>query len=567
MRTRRWSLPAVIAAALLLASGAGAQPRPASDLAEAKRHFELGKTLYGEHATAEALAEFELSYKLAARPAARKNIAQCQRDLKQFAAAYTTYKGYLAEFGAQLSAADKATVQRALDELAVLTAELTIRSSEAGAEVTLDGRPAGRTPLDGPSRVGLGSHRLRVVKGGFEPFDQEISLQSEEKRELEVRLAREVTTGHLAVREANGRDVHLFIDGADGGPLPFVGDLPPGEHTLEARGPKHAADKRIITVVRREKLDLVLDAAPLLGHLRVAATPAAAHIGVDGVDHGTGVWEADLAPGVHNVVVTLEGYPAVVRELDLARGATLVVEIPLAAPMSAGRPEPVYRGVYGGFGFLFDVSAGAFLGNAYQLPAGAPPLSNALHFSSPPFAGGAKVNVGYAFDWWGIEFSGMFAATYDASRFTPASVSGNIELERLSYLGILGAGARATSKHESVRVTLGVAPGVAIRAINFTRSLNDSSGLSSNPSFSAGTTYVAPALLLDAAVMFGRSPGTKFFLGVNAWADFPPARTVGPDTGGAPSAGGYFDAPNQMWKVTYGPDFYVGPTLGFRFGH
>jgi len=61
------------------------------DAAEAKRHFDVGLRLFNEHATAQALVEFQQAYTLGNRASALRNIAQCQRDLQQFTEAYKSY--------------------------------------------------------------------------------------------------------------------------------------------------------------------------------------------------------------------------------------------------------------------------------------------------------------------------------------------------------------------------------------------------------------------------------------------------------------------------------------------
>ena len=563
MRAR--SISCALAFALALSSVARADV--AKDPALAKRHFDAGIKLYKERSLPEALVEFDLSYRLGGRPSALKNVAQCERDLKHFAEAYVAYARLLAEHGDKLGA-DKAGIERAVAELAVLTGAVRIKSNDTDADVEIDGKSLGRTPIDKPRRLSLGAHKLHVTKAGFEPFDKELSLSSEQELDVDVTLALEVTTGRVSIREAGGRDVHVFIDGVDKGAAPYAGELPPGEHTLEARGDKYAADKRIVTIVRREKLDLVVDASPVGGHLRVTATPLEAHINVDGADHGTGAWEDDLPPGVHRVTVALEGYPTAVREVNMARGATLVVELPLTAP--SGPAAPVYKGVYGGFGLMCDFG----FGPTYQLPPGAP-SSAAPHDDHPRLGPGGRVYVGYAFDWWGIEFSGLFNLIIDDTDFMAGSEQA--QLRRVSFFGIVGAGARITTKHDTVRFTFGAGPGLSIRSINFKRSGSGNScmGACSND-FSATAGYVAPAILMDAGMLLGNTPGAKFYLGINAWADFPRSLAVGPDipsnnsNGGGPHspfASGYFDAPGRGWKATYGPEFFLGPMLGVRWGH
>jgi hypothetical protein len=77
--------PGVLRAAPPVAKPDG--PPPAA-LAEAKKNFEVGLKLYKEGLLKEALAAFLAADKIVPRASVERNIGQCLRDLKDFAAAY-----------------------------------------------------------------------------------------------------------------------------------------------------------------------------------------------------------------------------------------------------------------------------------------------------------------------------------------------------------------------------------------------------------------------------------------------------------------------------------------------
>src|ERR1019366_443319 len=64
-------------------------------------------------------------------------------DLKDFASAYDAYQTLLAKYGASMSAADKRSIQHAIDELATLTGTIRIAVAEPGATVALDDQDVG----------------------------------------------------------------------------------------------------------------------------------------------------------------------------------------------------------------------------------------------------------------------------------------------------------------------------------------------------------------------------------------------------------------------------------------
>src|SRR5580704_1685345 len=102
-------------------------------LADARKLFDTGLKLYGEGSYREALAAFVRANEIAPRASIQRNIAQCHRDLKDFASAYEAYQALLSKYGATMSPTDKRSVQRAIDELAMLTGTVRIALSDPGA--------------------------------------------------------------------------------------------------------------------------------------------------------------------------------------------------------------------------------------------------------------------------------------------------------------------------------------------------------------------------------------------------------------------------------------------------
>jgi len=532
----------------------------ARESAEAKRHFTDGLKLYGEHAFVEALAQFELSYRMGRRPSALRNVAQCHRDLHHFADAYDAYGQLLRDHGPQLSRADRDAVTHAIDELAELSGSVTVTSTEAGASVELDGKPLGATPLGASKRVGLGAHRVVVTKAGFEPFERAVTVESAGAVTVEATLATEVTTGHLAVREQSGDPVDVLVDGKDVGAAPWEGDLPPGDHMLEARGPRFAADARPFTLARKQRLDIVLDATSTMGHVRITTSPASATIRVDGQEVGTGVWDAEVPPGPHHVDVAAPGAPHAVRDLAVVRGQLIVVDIPLASSVDSAERAPDYEGVYvklNPFGMAGTAGTQLFASGG----------STGFHFGL-----GGALRIGYSFGIFAIEFTvaGM-VDHYDATVTASATNSTGYGVD--SGDAFAGLGGRVTSHGATTRGTVALAPGVAVHNLSVNNqggggnSGNCSTAL--NPCSNSGDNmhvgYAAPGLMFDGGLLLGTTPGSKFFLGIEGWLDLAPTIYVGPDVNAGLPSSVYFAG--RGLKAVSGPQLYVGPTLGVQFGH
>jgi hypothetical protein len=519
----------------------------ADDMREARRHFAVGNDLYKDGRYKEALLEFDAAYGLSGRPAALLNVGDCQRQLNAYVDAYQTYQAVLARHGAQLSGADKAAVQKAVEYLEGHTGLLAVAANVDGAEVLVDDRVVGRTPLAAPLRLDVGSHKLLVRKDGFDPFTPPADLQLLSKQivKVDAKLVPEVVTGHLSVREEKGRPVHILVDESDRGPAPWEGDLAPGPHTVEGKGDQLAAEKRSVALAKGQRFDLVITAEPTTGRLRIAASPAAATIEVDHRQVGAGSWEGDVPPGSHHIEVALGDVHAA-RDVVVDRGATVVQEVPLAVPVAA---PPPYEGFYGRLApLLFLLAPNTPIANAV------PGVVDVQHGQAVGL--GSTLHIGHSFGFLSAELASavLFTNYHEVYQGSP-------EVLVQTWNGFVGPGARITTRNPTLRVTAGFALGAAIRSFHVSRSAQSPDGLDK----SAG--YVDPALLFDAGFLVGSTPGVKFFLGALAWVDFPSKDVVvGPDPSTSfPDA--FYTAPGHGYRVASGPQGFFGPTLGVQFGH
>src|SRR5204862_7648441 len=68
---------------------------------------------------------------------------------------------------------------------------IQIQSDLVGAEVQLDGRAAGKTPLPNlgvVSKLALGPHKLRVSAKGYAPFEEDVDVRFQKVTQVVVRL-------------------------------------------------------------------------------------------------------------------------------------------------------------------------------------------------------------------------------------------------------------------------------------------------------------------------------------------------------------------------------------------
>jgi len=150
----------------VLADPGRADPRDTEAEERARKHFSRGVSLYRDGAFGGAAVEFERAYAVKPNPAVIYNIAQTALQLHDYVSARATFERYLHLGGASIDAERRAQVEAALEELRGRIGYLVVRASVDGAEVVIDDREAGRTPLSAPIPVNVGRHRLEVRTDG-----------------------------------------------------------------------------------------------------------------------------------------------------------------------------------------------------------------------------------------------------------------------------------------------------------------------------------------------------------------------------------------------------------------
>jgi hypothetical protein len=152
--------------------------------AEAAFHYKQGVALFKEQKYDMALAEFLKSYELKPTWKLRINIGICYYNLDRFLDARKELLAYLEEGGDQVAADKKEQAENLLDQIASLTAEIQVDVNVVGAEVFVDGEPAGETPLGDPLAVVTGIHKIRVTAEGSEPIVKEVTVAGGDKKKL-----------------------------------------------------------------------------------------------------------------------------------------------------------------------------------------------------------------------------------------------------------------------------------------------------------------------------------------------------------------------------------------------
>jgi hypothetical protein len=176
-------VPFLFLATLAQASTVGTN---AQDRVKAQVLLGEGATLYEHGDYLGALDRFNGAY--AAYPSSKIlfNIGQANQLLGRLIDAREAYQKFLDE-APNASREDRTDAQAWLEKLQKSLGQLTITSATAGADISLDGKAIGRSPLRGPIWAMPGRHQVTAIKSGDCPTLEYVEVASGSLATVELR--------------------------------------------------------------------------------------------------------------------------------------------------------------------------------------------------------------------------------------------------------------------------------------------------------------------------------------------------------------------------------------------
>jgi hypothetical protein len=181
MRTVR----ATTALVLLLVAASALAATPAEVRTAQRKTQEGARQLEDGHAEL-ALHLFQEAYALSENTRYQYNIGVACAALSRDTEALEAFERFVAE-ARGITAEHRLDAEAKIDALRRKVAALEI-SGESGAEVHLDARRLGVTPLERAVRVDAGPHTVTAHKEGFHPFERQLQLGPGARTRVELAL-------------------------------------------------------------------------------------------------------------------------------------------------------------------------------------------------------------------------------------------------------------------------------------------------------------------------------------------------------------------------------------------
>lgn len=220
-------------------------------------------------------------------------------------------------------------------------ADVAVVTEPAGASLRVDGEALpGTTPVI--AEIIAGERELTVHLEGYKTARRRLQLEPSQQLELEpLRLER--IDGLLRVR-TTPEGATVTVDDVYRGRTPLEVELPPGaSYRVDLFRAGYAAVQRNVRLESGVASTLDVDMDPVLGELRVSATPTGARLLVDGVDRGPANQVLRLTTQPHAVEIRLDGHAPYRTSVTPRDGFPQQIEVALKtieqARLDAIKPE------------------------------------------------------------------------------------------------------------------------------------------------------------------------------------------------------------------------------------
>lgn len=214
-------------------------------------------------------------------------------------------------------------------ELPVNIGSIRVTSVPSGADVFLDGKSAGITPLI-IKDISVGEHRVELKKSGFIDSTSRVLVEKDRVNDVNVVLSR--TTGSFNIVSIPSGAL-ILVDGVQKGLTPFkIDNIPAGDHQVKLTKDGYQDLETTITVIEKKVGELRVEMKRYTGSFEVKSIPAGAQVFIDGDLKGiTPLVIDDISVGQHLLRLIKEGYIEATKTVTVAKEVKDTHEIELIA--------------------------------------------------------------------------------------------------------------------------------------------------------------------------------------------------------------------------------------------
>jgi len=197
-----------------------------------------------------------------------------------------------------------------------------VRSNPPGAEVFLNGKLEGVTPLS-KAAIGSGRHEMVLRLPLFHEYKESIEIKDGEEKSYDVDL--KPAFGELVIN-SEPQGAKVFIDGREVGSTPFVNSRQPsGSFSIRVEKELYADGRDQAEVKDGEKTERFISLTQNFGNLQINADNS--DIFIDGARVAFGKHNSNLKPGRYRIKASQPGHEDDEREVFITIGRLEVIAL------------------------------------------------------------------------------------------------------------------------------------------------------------------------------------------------------------------------------------------------
>ena len=213
---------------------------------------------------------------------------------------------------------------------------ISVTSTPDTAEIEIDGKPYGSTPLR--EFLEQGQHKIRLFKTGYKPYEKIVTVTRDKTEELEIAL--EELPGSLSL-DSVPTGAALRINGVDYGMTPYTREsIEAGDYVISLSKDGFDPLEQTITVHPGEPMDRVFELEPNTGTIIMSVNPPNMNVYLDGRfvcrtepegksrDVSKRVTLKNLSAGEHTITVSNKHAKPNVKSVSVTVGKGKTVQLP-----------------------------------------------------------------------------------------------------------------------------------------------------------------------------------------------------------------------------------------------
>ena len=255
---------AIMAAAFVVMSAARAtaQVPSAADRQASTLPYDDGNRCFDRKDFACAVEKYQVAFTLFPSARTLLNLGLALMPMGRDEEAADAFSRYLVGDLPGFDKTQAKKVGKQLSRLGRKLGRLRVAIAEAGAEVRIDGRAVGATPLPHAVHLRSGTHRVVALKDGFFEEAQDVEVRARAEGQVTLTLRPQ---SRLVV-SATEENASVMVDGALAGTTPFPGPIvvDPGSHRIEAQKEGFLSEAQVVEVAEGATVEvkLALQAMP-----------------------------------------------------------------------------------------------------------------------------------------------------------------------------------------------------------------------------------------------------------------------------------------------------------------